>query len=65
MDAVAIIKALDVIEDRQLCLIPGSEIMMMHPLVLQVGEETFCYGIVVAAQGELSALPGEDSAKPR
>jgi hypothetical protein len=39
MNAVTIIKALDVIEDRQFCLISGSEVMVMHPFILQVGEK--------------------------
>jgi hypothetical protein len=39
MNAVAIIKALDVIEDRQFRLISGSEVMVMHPFILQVGEK--------------------------
>jgi len=41
MDAVAIIKALDVIEDRQLRLFSCVEVMMMHPLILQVGEAIY------------------------
>ena len=55
MNAVADIKALDVIKYRQLRPISCSEEHMMHPLILQVGEETFRQRIAVGRLSDVHA----------
>ena len=57
MNAVAIIEAFDVIEDRQFCLISRSEVMVMHPFILQVGEEALGHRIVVGRLPTIHARP--------
>ena len=47
MNAIAIIKALDVIEDCQPRILSGHEVMVMHPFILQVGEEALRHRIIV------------------
>ena len=43
MNTVAIVKALDVIEDRQLRLLSGHKVMVVHLLILQIGVEALRY----------------------
>jgi hypothetical protein len=55
MNAVAMIKALDVIEDRQLSFVSAHKVMVMHPLVFQVEAEALRHCIVVRRLSTLYA----------
>src|SRR5436190_7224157 len=49
MDALTVIKALDVIEDRSPCLVSGRIVAVVHEFVLQIGEEALGHRVVIGA----------------
>lgn len=56
MNPLHIIKALNVIEDCQFCPFSSAEIMVMHPFIFQVGEETLRYCIIISGFSPIHAL---------
>lgn len=64
MSPVPVVEQLDVIEDGSACFIAGEEAAMMHELVLEIAEEAFDHGVVVAIAFAAHADSGANPFQP-